>query len=310
MPLTKENPLASLFDKKQVTIVITDSGLGGLSNCAEIAEHLKRDPIFQDSAIIYYNAWPEQDRGYNRLKDNDERVRVFDRALIGMERFNPDFIMIACNTLSVLYDRTEFSRRTRIPVIDIVRFGVDMIHDHLTGDKDGQAVIMGTLTTVASGVHNDLLVEEGIAPERIISQPCDQLATEIEKDSHGYAVAALVARFMKTAAEAVDPKTKTVYASLCCTHFGYCATMIRDKLEGCTGRDVVILNPNLQMAAHLFELADGIRCKKTNVALRVVSRIAWEDRKIASISRLIGQTSGETKDALVNYEWIPELFTF
>ncbi len=310
MPLNKDNPLTPLFKKQKATIVITDSGLGGLSICAGIADRLKIDPIFQDATIIYYNAWPEQDRGYNRLKDDAERIRVFDRAMTGMERFDPDFIMIACNTLSVLYDRTEFSRRTRIPVIDIVRFGVDMIHERLSGDASGQAVIMGTLTTIASRVHSDLLVKEGVAPDRIVSQPCDQLATEIEKDSHGDAVVTLVERFMKEASEAVDPKIKTIYASLCCTHFGYCAAMIREKLGECTGKDVVILNPNRQMAAYLFALAGGTRYKKTSVALRVVSRIVWEDRKIGSISRLIGPISEETKDALVNYEWIPELFTF
>jgi len=310
MSKTKDNPLTPLLEKQKATILITDSGLGGLSICADIVERLKECPILQDVNLIYFNAWPEQDRGYNRLESDAERIRVFDRALVGMEPFDPDIIMIACNTLSVLYDRTEFSRRTRIPVVDIVRFGVDMIHDCLSADPDGQAVILGTLTTIASRVHHDWLVKKGIAPERIISQPCDQLATWIEKDSQGDAVVSLVERFMKEASEAVDPKIKTLYASLCCTHFGYCSALIRDHLAEYTGKDVVILNPNRQMAASLFKSEDGARCKKTRVGLRVVSRIAWEDRKIASISGLVGKTSSDTATALKKYEWIPELFTF
>ena len=74
-----------MFAKNHVTILVTDSGLGGLAIFAEIAARLKSDPIFPEVSLIYYNAWPEQNRGYNGLKDMDERIRVFDRALAGHE---------------------------------------------------------------------------------------------------------------------------------------------------------------------------------------------------------------------------------
>ena len=212
--------LASLFERKKVTILVTDSGLGGMAIFAEIAARFQRDPIFPHVSLIYYNAWPEQNRGYNSLDGMQERIRAFDRALAGMRRFQPDLVFIACNTLSVLYDRTAFSRTAEMPVIDIVRFGVEMVYEALSVSPDALAVILGTVTTIASRVHHDRLAERGIAPQRIVSQPCDQLATEIERGPGSTAVAAMIQTFMQQAADQVDSPASAVFAALCCTHFG------------------------------------------------------------------------------------------
>ncbi len=104
-----------LFNQRKVLIALIDSGLGGLSICAEMEQALQRQPLFRNAALIYFNVWPEQIRGYNILSSVSERVRVFNRALSGIKIFSPDLIMIACNTLSALYDRTAFSRHTTIP---------------------------------------------------------------------------------------------------------------------------------------------------------------------------------------------------
>lgn len=56
-----------------------------------------------------------------------ERVRVFDRALGAMLRFQPDRILIACNTLSALYPKTPFSKHSPVPVTDIIDFGVEQM---------------------------------------------------------------------------------------------------------------------------------------------------------------------------------------
>lgn len=302
--------IASLFEKKHVTVLITDSGLGGLSIFAEIAARLKIDPIFPDVTLIYYNAWPEQNRGYNGLKDMDERIRVFDQALAGMKRYRPDIIMIACNTLSVLYDRTAFSRREAIPVIDIVRFGVDMVYESLYREADGTAMILGTVTTIASGVHRSRLIEKGISPDRLIAQPCDQLATQIEKGPCSDEVVQLVDTFMGQAAEKLGAIPSNVFAALFCTHFGYCRDLIKEKLESRIGGPVTVLDPNQRMAAFLFAACGGSRHGRAAVDMRVVSRIVWDQAKIDAISGIIEKQSVETAQALRSYEQKPDLFTF
>ena len=302
--------MASLFAKKHVTILITDSGLGGLSIFAEIAARLKIDPIFPEITLVYYNAWPEQNRGYNGLKDMDERIRVFDRALAGMKRYQPDIIMIACNTLSVLYNQTAFSRRETLPVIDIVQFGVDLVYETLSREADGTAAMLGTVTTIASGVHRSRLIQKGIAPDRLISQPCDQLATRIEKGPHSDAVVQLVDLFMEQAAEKLGPRQPNVFAALFCTHFSYCRSLIKEKLETRTRSSVTILDPNQHMAAFLFEACGDNRHGHAVVNMQVVSRIIWEQAKINAISGIVEAQSAETAQALKNYEHKSDLFTY
>jgi len=305
-----DDRIKALLGRRKITVLITDSGLGGISICAEIARGLKTHPIFPEVSLIYYNAWPEQDRGYNRLKNTAERVRVFDRALDGMMRFDPDLIMIACNTLSVLYPRTEFSRGARIPVIDIVGFGVNMIAENLAGAADSAVVILGTLTTIASGVHRSRLVARGIDPGRIVSQPCDQLATAIEQGPRSDTVREMIATFTAQAAEKLGETRAAVFAALCCTHFGYCGKMIGKALQDRVAGPVTVLNPNDAMAGFLFAAAGDRRYPETDLDVKVVSKIIWEDGKIASVSRLIRNVSIETAEALENYERIPTLFTF
>jgi glutamate racemase len=298
------------FAKAHVTLLVTDSGLGGLSIFAEIAARLKTDPIFPKVTLIYFNAWPEQNRGYNGLKDMEERVRVFDRALEGMQRYQPDVIMIACNTLSVLYERTEFSRQKTIPVIDIVGFGVDMVYENLFGKTNATAVILGTVTTIASDVHRSQLIKKGISPMQLVTQPFDQLATQIEKDPGSVAVVQLIDTFVNQAIEKMEPAHAEVYVALFCTHFGYCRNLIREKMENRLQRPLTVLDPNRQMAAFLFNAASERRYEHTRVDLRVVSRIVWEQTKIDAVAKIIEKRSIETAQALQAYEWIPDLFTF
>ena len=308
MSLPGSDIVTQFFNKKRVTILVTDSGLGGISICAEIAAELMRRHIFESVSLIYFNAWPEQHRGYNRLRDTAERVRVFDSALEGMMQFKPDFIMIACNTLSVLYGRTRFSRQVDIPVIDIVGFGVDMMTKALKTSTRDRTVILGTVTTIDSHVHRDHLIQRGIRAEQIISQPCDQLATEIEKGPGSPMVSKMIETFMQQAARNIDPDSGNLYAALCCTHFGYCEELIRDTLANFAQKPVTILNPNRQMAAHLTAGCRKIRFSDTAMDIRVVSKITWEEEKIQSISGLIRPMSTETADALIHYTLVPNLF--
>ena len=310
MQTSASNPITALFDKEHVTVVVTDSGLGGMAVFAQMAARLKQDPVFENLNLVYFNAWPEQNRGYNRLGDMDERVRVFDRALEGMKRFEPDIIMIACNTLSVLYDQTGFSRRETIPVVDIVRFGVDMVHQALVRRPEAAAVLLGTVTTIASGVHRSRLIDKGIAPERLVEQPCDQLATHIERGPGSQPVALLVDQFMSEAAQKLPAPAADLFAALFCTHFGYCRDLISARLQHHSGRGVTVLDPNRAMADFLFETAGARRYARTQVTLQVVSRIVWERAKIDAISEVIAAQSPQTARALIDYEQNPSLFTF
>jgi glutamate racemase len=310
MASAENHSIESMLGREDLTVLITDSGLGGLSIFAEIAARVKNDPIFSNLSLVYYNAWPDQNRGYNSLKDMDERVRVFDRALDGMKRYKPDIIMIACNTLSVLFDQTVFSQREKIPVVDIVQFGVDMVYENLTREADAIAVMLGTVTTIASNVHRAQLLERGIHSQRLVTQPCDQLATQIEKGPDSDVVMQMVEMFMDQAAEKLPRSPSQVAAALFCTHFGYCGDLIRRKLEERIQCPVTVLDPNRHMAEWMFQAFGDRQDDSTSLDMRVVSRIVWDRTKIDAIAGMVEKQSPETAEALKHYQHLPDLFTF
>jgi glutamate racemase len=300
------NPFAG---KDNISLLITDSGLGGLSVCADIVQNMNRYRNFKNVKLTYYNAWPEQNRGYNLLPDMAERIRVFDRALIGMERFKPDLIMIACNTLSTIYSQTAFSRSAAIPVIDIIDFGVEMIYQELVSQPDSRAVILGTPTTIEANTHKTGLIAKGIRAERVILQSCDQLAGEIERNPDSETVREMIDGYVGQASRKAGDRKRPVLAAFCCTHYGYSHVIFKEMFERTFAGPVTILNPNKAMGNCLFP--DGRQeTHDVHVDLEVVSRIIVSDEKIASISKILGAISPETADALKHYRHDPKLFTF
>ena len=98
-------------------IIVTDSGLGGLSVASKIEKELREKNIPGKFEVIFYNSLPYSKFGYNLIKDVEDRVKLFDSALNGMvEHFSPNLIVLACNTLSVLFPKTKFSPEKEIPV--------------------------------------------------------------------------------------------------------------------------------------------------------------------------------------------------
>ncbi len=309
MATVENSKIASLFKRPHITILVADSGLGGMGIFADIVARLKTDPIFSKVSLIYYNAWPEQGRGYNSLKTMNERVGVFDQALEGMKRFHPDLIMIACNTLSTLYARTAFSRRETVPVLDIIGFGVNLVHAALTSNAKATALLMGTRTTIASEVHRSQLVARGLVGNRLVAQSCHGLATLIEQGPASGAVKNRIDAIGNEIAAQFSVIPSDLFSALLCTHFGYSRDLIEKRLVERLQRPLKILDPNRLMADYLFEMTGIKRYDGVDIDLRVVSRIVWDQNKIDAIAPIIEKQSAQTAHALRAYERIPDLFS-
>ena len=188
--------MRSLLDllggKRDWRIVLTDSGLGGLSICAGLEKRLRNGVRRQAVGLVYVNAWPDAGHGYNDLPDAAARAAVLDRALAAMMGFRPDLIVIACNTLSVLYESTEFARAPAVPVAGIIDEGVDLFAGALQKDPAATLVLFGTRTTIESGEHVRRLTALGIDPRRIRTAACHGLAAVIDKDPDDPALPGLV----------------------------------------------------------------------------------------------------------------------
>jgi glutamate racemase len=303
-------------------IVITDSGLGGLSICAALERGLRGAGVSRPVRLTYVNAWPFEDRGYNDLPDAAARADVFDRALLRMSAMRPDRIVIACNTLSILYPHTAFSRHPPVPVQGIVDAGVELFAQRLNDDPASSIVLTGTKTTIESGVHRNHLVHRGIDPTRIAAASCHGLAAAIEKDVDGAAVAEFIDVCASRAAEAAPPGA-VLFAGLCCTHYGYVAVPLVDALVRKTGRRVRALDPNLRLVGSLMAedaFLGGARGREPgagealrggsrgDVMVELISKVELGDTARRAVARLIAPVSAATAHALLSYARVPDLF--
>ena len=309
-------------------IVITDSGLGGLSICAALEQGLRGLSAPGGLRLTYVNAWPFEDRGYNDLPDAGARAQVFDAALARMAAMRPDRVLIACNTLSILYERTAFSRRPPVPVSGIVDAGVDLFAARLGEHPEASIVMIGTKTTIESGVHVARLRGRGIEARRMAAVPCHGLAGAIERDVDGPRTAEFVAECAARAAAAAPPGAM-LFLGLCCTHYGYIAVRLVDAVARLAARRVRALDPNLQLTARLLAdaafvggagPADGpgagpraveersASSRSGAVTVELVSKVTLSATARAGIARLVEPVSPPTAAALLSYALVPDLF--
>lgn len=290
-------------------LVVTDSGLGGLSICAALERDLRGSPLAGRVRLTYVNAWPEEGRGYNDFGSDRERVDAFDRALGAMAALEPDRLLIACNTLSILYDATAFSRVAAWPVEGIVAAGVSLCEEEWRETPASSLVLLGTKTTIASGAHRRALIAAGVEPGRVGSVSCHGLATAIERDIGGPRVTELIETCARDVREAVAG-SQDVLLGLCCTHYGYVADRLASAVAAATGRSVRTLDPNGRMVQDVMRrlVNEAVPADTAAPAVEVVSKVVLDDRARSGISALVRPVSPATADALVAYRHAPGLF--
>ncbi len=307
--LSDKQKLTDFFAKKEVTILVTDSGLGGISVAADVVERMKDTGLFEKVNVIFFNAQPHIKSGYNMQKTNRRKIHIFENALESAEKkFNPDMILLACNTLSVLYPFTEYSKQARIPVIGVVEAGVKLIRDRMENDNGAQVILFATKTTVNQGTHKKMLIATGIPGENIITQACPGLASTIERGSHSQETIDLVSAYVDSVLGKIDPATAPLYVSFNCTHYGYVADIFADVFQK---RSIAVrdyLDPNPRMADFLFQKQYFRRYKQTDLTVEMISQPELPPERIASIAALIEKQSPLTAEALRNYAFEPNLF--
>lgn len=295
-----------MTEKRDTTILVTDSGLGGLSVFAGLASGLARDGRYDKIRLIYFNAWPMQYKGYNHFPDMAARARVFHNAMTAMAGFAPDQILIACNTLSVIYPFTAFAKNAPVPVTGIIDHGVDMIEEKLAAHPGSRVIIFGTPATVEARTHETALLATGIAKDRIIGQPCLNLAGKIERDPFGEETQNLVAQYTKAAAQVLEGNSAPVFAALCCTHFGYRKAAFISGLSAHTTAPVEIINPNEGMVVQALEGARESGAPE--ITMEIYSRVTWDENRLNAYADLLSADAPEVVSALKTYTLDRELF--
>ena len=295
--------------RPDVTIVVTDSGLGGLSVVADLAQRLPRSGIARSARIVFVNALLDDRIGYNDLRNESDKVRVFDAALAAMEeRYRPDLILVACNTLSVFYEKTEHARRGETETVSIVPMGAELIRRTLDETPGATALIFATKGTIDSGAHRRLLVEKGVPDARIVGQACPRLTGSIERGALSEETSTYIRGFVEEALGRLPEKKGPLVVSLNCTHFGYSMPVWEETFARLGFPGVKLLDPNPLMTDLVLGEGAPRRYPETKVSVEVVSKTPIGAEVQAALGALLRTTSPATADALANYTRAPDLF--
>ena len=287
-------------------ILITDSGVGGLSVVAYAERFVRTHGITEPVWLTFANAAPANDYGYNSMPTRDEKLATFDRFLRNVtERFAPDSIYVACNTLSVLLPDTPYFKNAPIAVKGIVETGAGLLLRALEADPRSVAMIFGTQTTIDAGTYPRLLVDRGVEPSRIVSQACPGLADTISEDREGTKTRAEIRGWVGAALEKIQDACAPIVACLACTHYGYRKDLFGAAFEE-AGIGATVVNPNESAVDDLFgQQSEG---PHRGVEVRFVTRYAIPGATVEALSFFLNAISPRTVAAMQNFEHLPDLF--
>lgn len=287
-------------------ILITDSGVGGLSVVAYAERFVRTHGFTEPVRLTFANAAPANDYGYNSMPSRDEKLRTFDRFLRNVTaRFAPDSIYVACNTLSVLLPDTSFFAEAAIPVKGIVETGAGLLRRELEQDPRSVAIIFGTQTTIDAGTYPRLLAEQGIEASRIVSQACPGLADTISEDRDGARTASEIRGWVGVALQKLENGGVPVVACLACTHYGYRKELFAAAFEE-AGVGAKVVDPNERAVDDLFPR--GSEGPTRDVEVKFVTRYAIPDTTVETLTFFLHGISPKTVEAMQNFVHLPDLF--
>ena len=213
-------------------IGVFDSGVGGLTVAREIMRQLPGENLvyFGDTARVPYGSKSKQ----TVLKYSKQIVRF-------LRTKNVKAIVVACNTASALA-LDEIAEELDIPIIGVVKPGAKMA---VETTKTGIVGIIGTQSTVKSGIYNDYIRE--LNPEiTVVSKACPLFVPLVEEGLLEDRVTDdIVARYLHEIKE-----YKVDALVLGCTHY----PLIRNTIKRFMGEDVHLVNPAFETAKSLKEL--------------------------------------------------------
>lgn len=287
-------------------ILITDSGVGGLSVVAYAERFVRMHGVREPVRLTFANAAPANDYGYNSMPTRAVKLETFDRFLRSVtERFAPDAIYVACNTLSVLLPDTPFAAAAAVPVKGIVETGVSLLFGELQADPSSVAIIFGTQTTIDAGTYPRLLQARGIAASRIVSQACPGLADTISEDREGTKTREEIRNWVAAALGQMQQQGLPVVASLNCTHYGYRKELFADAFAE-QGVHAKVIDPNERAVDDLFGIDSEARSHEAEVEF--VTRYAIPPATVEALTWFLGEVSPKTVAAMQHFVHLPDLF--
>lgn len=290
-----------MISKKQ-TIVFTDSGLGGLSIMADFYNIIKNRILdLTEINIIFFNALPETNRGYNRMTTVEEKVNIFNAALESITKlYNPNKIAIACNTLSSIFPSTFFAKKNA-DVLEIISCGIAQIKRHQSQHPEVPVFILATPTTITSGAYN-------FANKQVYPISGDNLASLIEFNYESPQLKEKVKEIVVHIKEKLQNKN-TLSLFLGCTHYAYIKDFFLEIARESGLHIEMVIDPAEEFIKCLLASFPATTKKgPQNIILKIESQAEILNEEIESISRMVKNKSPEISELLRNYTRLPKSF--
>ncbi|MBP1582753.1 MAG: aspartate/glutamate racemase family protein [Victivallales bacterium] len=265
-------------------LVVCDSGLGGLDIAANLMRNPTPGPVWD---LVFLNAYPQHGRGFNDLPDSRTRQEVLRCVFEGMRKFAPDQCLLACNTLSVLHEQLRAWYEPPFPVTGILDCTTSLLVQYLRQNPDAKLLLLGTITTISSGLYQQRLVQNGIPSAQVASLPCPGLATLIEQNPLAPALRQAIAAIARQARELFADLPAELGIAFCCTHFGYATAFWQEEFARQFSCHLEFLNPN-----------QDLTCPGNIASFRYVSRTALNPGQAEAMSPLFTDDAAPIAKAL------------
>ena len=288
-------------------IGITDSGVGGLSVCAEVEAGLRESPCGRNLEILYLNAALQDDYSYNAMPARETKLEAFDRFLQNVRnRYRPDVLFIACNSLSALFQDPFFDSHRNIPIEGIVEAGTAQLQRALDAAPESGFIVFATPTTVEEGTYGQFLLQQGASEKQVVEQACPGLPDAISNDFSGTQSRKLLRRFVADAFSRFETAPAQIQAFLGCTHYGYQARVFAGLLAA-RAEEVRVLNPNRAAASDILgQIEPALGSGKARY--RFITPYAIPAKPLGSLSYYLGERAPATVAALKEFEIDAELY--
>ncbi len=285
--------------KRTRRIVILDSGIGGITVAAPLAQQLENCATMGDLDLIYVDVKPRRG-GYNDLAPADQ-IRAFSSDLRQIEsRWSPVLIAIACNTLTAVYEAIPSPPVTTCPVLGIIDGTCRTIEEWARQHPEAPIRIFGTPTTIQSASYQTKLGRDPGIARRLIAIPCPGLPGLMESGKLSAGPQPQFQEWIRQAsrASALCDNSQPGLSVLACTHFGLDLTSVRAQFAiGGLAADV-LLNPNDAMIEAIKGTIQPAQGLPTNVKVSFSSLHTKNLRHSPALEVYLGATAPAVLNAL------------
>lgn len=232
------------------SILVIDSGIGGLSVCQSILEHTPSTQIiyFADDAYFPYG-----------LLSEDDLVSRLHSVVEGMlENYQPELVVLACNTVSTLV-LPALRARYDIPFVGVV----PAIKPAAQVTKTKKIGLLATPATVRRP-YIDSLVSDFASDCQVVRVGTNDLVLQAERLLAGHQVSSDVLMQSIQPLLVTHNNSKVDTVVLGCTHFPFLRNELQELMP-----DVELIDSGQAIARRVVDLMGGVVADPVAVSHRL-----------------------------------------